>query len=220
MTRHAWTAIVWLLLCAPAVAHATLPLELRWQAPAECPASDAVEAELGRLARVRAGFALELLSAEVTVTRAVGSYQAHMRTLHAGQTGVRTLDARDCTTLVRTVALVLALTFGEGVELQPTSPAASEARAATSAGTELAAAPAPPAREQEPAAQPAQADRSDQQAARGSQQPAPLSWRYALGAGAQFGLLGAVMASVAGQAELERSALQLALRLAGSFAPE
>jgi hypothetical protein len=215
--------VVWWLLAAvlaskhSALAQAALPLELSWRAPALCPGVGEVHAELARMARVRAGFALEPLHAEVSVALERGVYRARLRTTHAGRAGARSLDARDCTTLVKSVALVLALSFGEGVEVAAAETNAAEAdRSAASA--EAAPAPGATARAESAAA-------SGKDAAIGAAGPRSsprvrAAWHYLLGVGTQLNLLGPAMASVSAQVELERKALQLGLRATGSFGPE
>ena len=99
-------------------AQSQLPLELDWDAPAECPSSAEVRAEVERIARVGPGYTLTPLVASARVERKAGHYGVELKTEHEGQRGQRGLSAADCRTLVRTVTLVLALAFGEGVEVE------------------------------------------------------------------------------------------------------
>jgi hypothetical protein len=227
--------VCWLLAAAPALAQAALPLHLRWHAPGACPAASEVHAELARLARVREGFALEPLHADVEVARERGVYRARLHTTHAGHAGTRSLDARDCATLVKSVALVLALSFGEGVEVTPSAATATAATEAASRGipeaqstTAPTAAPAPTPLAAPtgtaPAPGPATQPQQDASALDTAPAPRPLrtrgTWHYLVGVGTQINLLGPAMASVSAQLELERKALSLGLRATGSFAPE
>jgi hypothetical protein len=218
-----WTMILWLV----AVAHAqsqSLPLQLEWQVPAECPPAAAVRSELERIARARPGHALEPVSARARVTRRGSSYQTTLHTERAGSRGERRLEANDCTTLLRTVTLVLALTFGAGVELDESS------RFAPSAALRDAPASAAPSSHASPAAsapaisapQPAPASATD--ASAGARRPAggrgrERAWSYLLGAGARVGLFAPAAATLSLGAELARGALLLGARASGIFAP-
>ena len=128
MRRCAWIVLLSLFVLR-AQAQGSLPLELEWQVPRECPSATDVRLELERIARARPGYALSPLWARAVVTTRGRSYQVALQTEQAGQRGERQLEAPDCTTLLRTVTLVLALTFGAGVELteHATSPGAGAA---------------------------------------------------------------------------------------------
>jgi hypothetical protein len=226
--------VCWLLAAAPALSQAALPLHLHWHAPGTCPATSEVHAELARLARVREGFALEPLHADVEVARERGVYRARLHTRHAGHAGTRSLDARDCATLVKSVALVLALSFGEGVEVAPSTATADAADAASQGAPEAqstkaptaAAAPTPLTAPTVTTPAPGPATQPQQRASALDAAPAPPplrtrgTWHYLVGVGTQINLLGPAMASVSAQLELERKALSLGLRATGSFAPE
>jgi hypothetical protein len=96
---------------------AAFPLELTWNAPAECGSAEQVRAELERIARVRPGLQLTKLAARAEVERRGAGFAVALYTEHEGESGERRLEAADCRTLVRTVTLVLALAFGAGVEV-------------------------------------------------------------------------------------------------------
>jgi hypothetical protein len=113
---------------APATSFADdgLPLELTWSAPPDCADADALRAELGRIARVRPGRTVARLSATGRIVHAGTEYRLSLHTSQEGVEGERTLVATECRSLEREVTLVLALAFGEGVELvdAPSSQAA------------------------------------------------------------------------------------------------
>jgi hypothetical protein len=117
--RAAWTiGLCWLLAAAASAQQsASLPLELRWQAPPECGSEADVRAQLERIAHALPGYALAPLRAEARVDRQERLYALDLSTEHEGERGERKLEASDCPTLVRSMTLVLALAFGKGVEL-------------------------------------------------------------------------------------------------------
>lgn len=131
--RRACIALVWLsVVVAPVAAQSeSLPLQLLWTAPPGCPSASDVRRELTRIARVRTGSSLRPLAADGRIERTREGYRLVLQTEHEGREGLRTLEARDCETLVRSATLVLALAFGAAVELaspQP-RPGAAEASA-------------------------------------------------------------------------------------------
>jgi len=133
-----------MLLAASAQAQpAPVPLELSWQAPAECPVEAAVRAELSRIVRARPGRALRPLAANVVIRQAADGYHATLHTEHEGLEGERDLRAQDCATLARSVTLVLALAFGPDAEVEPeaTDSAAPPAVTAPPATTDVPPAP-------------------------------------------------------------------------------
>jgi hypothetical protein len=94
-----------------------LPLDLEWSAPEGCASAEQIRAELGRIARVRPGRSIARLSARGRIDKAGDSYRLTLHTERNGQTGERSLSAKECRSLEREVTLVLAVAFGEGVEL-------------------------------------------------------------------------------------------------------
>jgi hypothetical protein len=117
---------------------AGLPLDLTWSAPDGCATADEIRTELGRIARVRPGRTVPRLLARGRIDRAGDSLRLTLRTEQNGHAGERTLVAKECRSLEREVTLVLAVAFGEGVEIVESSePApATEAPLAENAGTE------------------------------------------------------------------------------------
>lgn len=101
----------------PAHAATPLPLDLAWEAPPECPTGDAVRAQLARVVRVRSGRTPPHLVAVARVEQQAGRWILHLRTQRDGMAGARQLEAGSCAALVGAATLVLALAFGEGVEL-------------------------------------------------------------------------------------------------------
>ena len=95
-----------------------LPVELTWDAPAECPSHDEVMSELARITRVKRGRVVTPISAQASIERANdGRYRLRLRTQREDQTGDTDLDATTCPVLKRGVTLVLALALGDGVDL-------------------------------------------------------------------------------------------------------
>ena len=115
---------LWLLFAAtPARAdEGTLPLVLEWQAPEECYSAEDVRTELSRIARVRKGRVPSELSAHGRIERKGKEYRLSLTTERNGIVGERSLVSSECRSLGREVTLVLALAFGEGVELVPDEP--------------------------------------------------------------------------------------------------
>jgi hypothetical protein len=226
--RSAWTAGLWLVAVMHAHAQAPLPLELRWQAPSECPSSADLRAELERIARVRPGFGLTLLMAQAEVEHHGAQYTTTLYTEQAGQKGERRLEALDCKTLARTVTLVLALAFGAGVELAQGEVAPKQTAASAPVSAESASAPRPTqsagppppqsdtpqvAAAKTPSTDHTRADRktvADDDHDRGVRNGA-LSLAVLAGGGAQFGLMPAALSASAG-AELTAGAFSIELR--------
>jgi hypothetical protein len=129
---HGWIRIVSALLLASwflssrGEAQNSLPLELSFQAPPECPSAEDVHAELERIAHARPGLTLAPLRAQVEVSVTPRRFVLHVQTEHEGQRGERHVEARDCATAVRSLTLILALTFGAGVELTAEGASAPE----------------------------------------------------------------------------------------------
>lgn len=149
-------------LAAPAVARAELPLELSWEAPAECPSGATVRAELERVVRARRGRTPPRLVARARIEQQPdGRWHLHLRTQRDGIIGDRRLEAGSCASLVGAATLVIGLAFGEGVEiatdtlgLEPrsSSPPAPPPRPRHESAppVEAAAPPPPPPAEPEP----------------------------------------------------------------------
>ncbi len=109
-----------LLLGATARAQA-LPVDLSWDAPAECPTHDDVTAELSRIIRVTPGRTVTAVRAQAKIEHSAdGRYRLHLRTQREDSPtsgGDTDLDAPSCAALERGVTLVLALALGDGVDV-------------------------------------------------------------------------------------------------------
>jgi len=214
---------------APAGAQQRLPLELSWHAPAECPSSAAVRAQLERIARVRTGFTLTPLTARAEVVREGAGYALRLHTERDGQHGERRLEASDCETLVSSVTLVLALAFGAGVEVSDAAAVPEQNAAGVgSSGEDAPPAPAPlQSREQ---GEPAQDTRSDVDATESSsttastadtppddglRAPRRLKVALLLGGGAQLALLPSAALAVSAGVELGLGVLSVGMRATG-----
>ena len=107
-----------LAFARPAQATGPLPIDLTWDAPAECPTHDEVMAELMRITRVKPGRSVTPIHAQAKIERiGEGRYRLQLRTQREDQTGDTDLDAATCPVLKRGVTLVLALALGDGVDL-------------------------------------------------------------------------------------------------------
>jgi hypothetical protein len=106
-------------LSAPTDARADVPLDLTWTAPAGCPTGDAVRAELQRVVRVRRGRTPPLLTVNARIEQSGANWILHLRTKRDGVTGERRLQGGSCASLVGAATLVMALAYGEGVEIAP-----------------------------------------------------------------------------------------------------
>ncbi|MCB9612692.1 MAG: hypothetical protein H6722_09605 [Sandaracinus sp.] len=99
-----------------------LPLELSWEAPWGCPSEAEVREDLRRAMVVRPGVVLQTLQARGTIVEARGRFVLRLETRLGGARGRREVHAQACHDLVRAATLVLALAFGEGVELREEEP--------------------------------------------------------------------------------------------------
>jgi hypothetical protein len=99
-----------------------LPLDLSWSAASGCASADEIRAELAKIARVRAGRSVARLAAQGRIDKRGATYVLHLRTERNGQIGERSLAASECRSLAREVTLVLAVAFGEGVEIVEVEP--------------------------------------------------------------------------------------------------
>jgi hypothetical protein len=123
-----------------------LPLDLTWSAASGCASADEIRAELAKIARVRPGRSVARLSAQGRIDKRGATYVLHLRTERNGQIGERSLAASECRSLAREVTLVLAVAFGEGVEIVQVEPSAGTGTAlrdvagAAAAGSQAATA--------------------------------------------------------------------------------
>jgi hypothetical protein len=95
-----------------------LPLRLEWSAPRECPTGEQVERDLGRMTRVRPGRTLVPLEAQATITRQASGYHLVLELMRNGEPRQAQFDSQSCAPLRKAASLVLALAFGDGVELR------------------------------------------------------------------------------------------------------
>jgi len=102
------------VMLAAAPARASLPLTLTWEAPAGCPTSDDVRAELERLVRFPPGHTPPALIANGHIETRDGRWRLRLRTARDGLPGERELEADTCASLARAATFVLALAFGVG----------------------------------------------------------------------------------------------------------
>src|SRR5204862_4188530 len=130
-------------LASIAQAEDALPLELDWDAPPGCASANEIRSELDHIARVRPGRTVARLAARGRIEKTGSSYRLSLHTEQNGVTGERTLVASDCRTLEREVTLVLALAFGEGVELVSDKERESSPGAATQTTADATRAPEP-----------------------------------------------------------------------------
>jgi hypothetical protein len=210
-------------LAAQARAQASLPLELQWRAPAECATGADVRAELERIARVRPGFELAPISAQVEIEHQGRGYGLLLRSTRDGRTGERRLEAADCKTLVRAVTLVLALAFGPGVEVvaegasaQPTAPDAPNAHPMPELEGSRPVAPdgEPSPGPDDATGETQSATDDDEEAAVDGDDIAAFAPDLALlvGGGAQLGVLPSAAFALSAGAQLSAGAWSLALR--------
>lgn len=115
-----------LLFAAHANADA-LPLQITWEAPSECPSGAGIQHEVERVTRPRRGRVLTPLVATATIVHQADLYRLTLITDHGGEHHETRLQNPTCEPLLRAAALVLALAYGDGVEIAttPNSPASS-----------------------------------------------------------------------------------------------
>jgi hypothetical protein len=175
------------VLCAARRAHADpLPVDLSWDAPAECPSQSEVMAELTRITRVKPDRVVTPIRAQAKIERtADGRYKLRLTTQREDQTGDTDLEAATCPVLKRGVTLVLALALGDGVDLidekalPTTLPTAPE-------GGEPPVSPAPAVAPKPAASEPSSDTREPELIA----QREPLRWSPWLAAAGAWGLVG------------------------------
>lgn len=101
-------------------AHAdtALPLQLEWSAPLECPTGAHVERDLRRITRIRPGRSLVALHARGQIQRDAERYSLTLEVDRHGERSQARFDSPTCAPLRKAATLVIALAFGDGVELQ------------------------------------------------------------------------------------------------------
>lgn len=139
-----FVTFAFVVLALDAHAEDALPLELAWEAPPECASAEQIRSELDRIARVRPGRTVAHLTAQGRIEKTDNAYRLSLRTEQNGEAGERTLVAGDCRTLEREVTLVLALAFGEGVEIVSEKESEASPNAETQATADEPSKPAPP----------------------------------------------------------------------------
>jgi len=116
-----------LLSSAPAQAQSAEPIELKWNAPPECPRAEEVRARIRKLAGPL-NASKTALRAEATISRNDDD-ELHLRlVVHVGnETGERHLDGKSCKALAgaTAVALVLLLRSSDPLSENPLAEAAS-----------------------------------------------------------------------------------------------
>lgn len=146
-------ALLAVALCTAGATRAAtpLPLELEWSAPLECPTGEQVERELTRITRIRAGRTLVPLHARAQIIHNERDYRLVLQIERSGELSQANFDSNTCAPLRKAATLVLALAFGDGVELQsepgpesPTTPDTSPAAPPASTPRDRDATPAPP----------------------------------------------------------------------------
>jgi hypothetical protein len=114
-------------------AHAQgLPLDLTWQAPSECPSAERIRRELERVTRPRPGRQLTPLVARAVITRSETGYHLTLETERGAAISEAQLDNPTCEPLARAATLVLALAYGDGVDIREDEPEKPEASVSTS----------------------------------------------------------------------------------------
>jgi hypothetical protein len=116
-------------------AHAqSLPLDLTWEAPSECPSAERIRRELERITRPRPGRQLTPLVARALITRSGMGYHLTLETERSGALSKAQLDNPTCEPLSRAATLVLALAYGDGVDIREDEPEKPDASVLTSLG--------------------------------------------------------------------------------------
>jgi len=165
-----------------------LPVALEWQAPPECYSADTIRAELARITRVRPGRTPAKLNVRGRIELEAGEYRLSLTVERNGDVLERHLASGECRALGREVTLVVALAFGEGVELVEDESGTEPKGDPTQAQNPQ---PEPPKQESTAAAA------SAQSAANGKQDDAAEGRRAAVFAGG--GVLLRALPSVAGE---------------------
>lgn len=98
-------------------------LDLRYEAPRECPTRHALQRQIDD-ARAASARPDRALAATVSVTATAPRWRAVIATRGDGGGGERTLEARSCARLVQAVALVIALAIDAEAERPDAAPAA------------------------------------------------------------------------------------------------
>ena len=117
-----------------------LPLHLDWSAPLECPTGQQVERELRRITHPRPGRVLVPLQARARITRDGDSYHLALQLTRNGELSEAHFDSKVCAPLRKAATLVLALAYGDGIDIKED---ASDAGAAEDAAGPKSPSPSP-----------------------------------------------------------------------------
>jgi hypothetical protein len=102
---------------------ASVPVDLTWNAPAECPSRDAVVDEVARVLTASKGQRVKV-TADVDVSRdGQGRWHAALRVVTGDARGDRTLDAESCPAIASATAVIVAVAV-EGGMPEPALPEA------------------------------------------------------------------------------------------------
>lgn len=121
---------------------AEVPLELTWDAPAECPALPKVRAEVQRSLRARPDRSLPNVRVDARVVRSGSQYRVAVELTRGNETTHREFQSESCEALVRATTLSIALAFGDGETVSEEAAPAPDQEA--SPPTPTAAKPPPP----------------------------------------------------------------------------
>ncbi|HEY3497690.1 MAG TPA: hypothetical protein VGK73_23490 [Polyangiaceae bacterium] len=184
-----------------------LPLELDWQAPPECYTAEMIRAELARIATVRPGRTPAKLGARGRIERVGEQYRLSLRLERDGHALERRLAASECRALGREVTLLVALAFGEGVELVAEEPPSDPPK------PENASPESAPGRKPAPEPLAATPENTSSAAARDSAEAERLHAAAFLGGGVFFGVLPGVAARAFAGADVGSRRAWLAPRI-------
>lgn len=112
-------------LLASRLAHASGPLELRWDAPAECPSESEVRAAV--LQRLGASVEYKPISAHAVVHKDGDGWKISLTTEQSGETGERSLEGRTCAAVAAATSVILALTLDRAAQATPVAPPVASA---------------------------------------------------------------------------------------------
>src|SRR5688572_24095575 len=113
-------ALLWALPCGVRAEDAADAVDLTWNAPADCPSSDAVLQHVRELA----GPALrnaERLRASGRIVRVDGRYELTLTVYDKGKARERTMTARSCVDLAGAAGVALGLLIRQGSPASPPS---------------------------------------------------------------------------------------------------
>jgi hypothetical protein len=128
-----WAPTVWVLfLVGGSLTASAQPLELRWQAPDECPDRAQLQAKVDRL--LGRSYATFDWLADARVARKGERWTLKLDLQHGGRHAARTLQADDCVTLSDAAAWLIAVAIDPSVSSPAPTAAASSAATSEAAG--------------------------------------------------------------------------------------